>query len=319
MSGLPKVSVVIESITARYDVKGGAAMADDLAATLEGLERQTYPRELIEAIVVLDRAVPASAGDEVRRRFPFVRFTHSPAVNYYAAKNAGVRVAGGSVVALLDGDCEPEAKWLERLVCRLEPGVAAVAGRTRYAESSRAARTLSVPGFGYVVGDESGAASGFNINNVAFDRELLLERPFDERIRRNGGCYLLFHQLRADGRRVLYEPSAVVAHGVGDIRGLEFLRKHFGRGYDGVMVYRVDDRGVLRGSNFFRRFGVAALVAITGRRILRDWWWLARHRGQIGISGASLPYFGAVAGGIRMVELVGMITAVVDPDRYTPG
>ena len=316
MSGLPKVSVVIESITARYDVKGGAAIADDLAATLEGLERQTYPRELIEAIVVLDRAVRASAA--TRCAALSVRALHAFAGrNYYAAQNAGVRVAGGSVVALLDGDCEPEAKWLESLVCRLEPGVAAVAGRTRYAESSRAARTLSVPGFGYVVGDESGAASGFNINNVAFDRELLLERlrradPAQRRL------LPPVHQLRADGRRVLYEPSAVVAHGVGDIRGLEFLRKHFGRGYDGVMVYRVDDRGVLRGSDFFRRFGVAALVAITGRRILRDWWWLVRHRGQIGISGASLPYFGAVAGGIRMIGFVGMITAVVDPTATRP-
>jgi glycosyltransferase involved in cell wall biosynthesis len=316
VSDLPKVSVVIESVTARYDVKGGATMADDLAPTLEGVARQTYPRELIEAIVVLDRAVPASAGDEVRRRFPFVRFTQSPAVNYYAAKNAGVRAAGGSVVALLDGDCEPEAGWLESLVSRLEPGVGAVAGKTRYAEATRAARTLSVPGFSYVVGDETGAASGFNLNNVAFDRELLLARPLDERIRRNGGCYLLFHQLSADGQRIMYEPGAVVAHGVGDIRGWEFLRKHFGRGYDGVTVYRLDDEDVLRGSRLFRRFGVAALVAITARRILRDWWWLARHRRQIGIAGASLPYFGLVAGGIRMVELVGMLAAVVDPDRY---
>jgi glycosyltransferase involved in cell wall biosynthesis len=312
----PLVSVVIETITARYDVAGGESMADDLAATLTGLERQSYPRELIEAIVVLDGKVPATAADEVRRRYPFVRFAESPAANYYAAKNAGAEAARGSVVALLDGDCEPDVEWAERLVARLEPGVAAVAGRTRYAPVGAQARTASVPDFSYVLSDESGGASGININNVAFHRDVLREHPFDARIRRNGGCYFLFHQLRAAGKQVVYEPEAVVAHGVDDIRGREFVRKHFGRGYDSVGVYRLDDSFVLRGTRIFRRYGAAGLVAITGRRILHDWSLIARNRRQMGVSAHAVPYFGAVTTGTRLIELAGMITAVVHPDRY---
>lgn len=314
---LPLVSVVIDTITARYDVEGGGSMAEDLAATLTGLERQSYPRELIEAIVVLDGNVPAMAADEVRRRFPFVRFAESPAANYCAAKNAGAEVARGSIVALLDGDCEPEVEWLERLVSRLEPSIAGVAGRTRYARTSLRARTLSVPDFGYVVAERSGAASGLNLNNVAFHRDVLREHPLDARIRRNGGCYFLYHQLRAAGKQVAYEPRAVTAHGVDDIRGREFLRKHFGRGYDSVAVYRLDDRCVLRGTRVFHRYGAAGLVAITAHRILRDWSWIARYRRQIGVPGPAVPYFGVVAIGTRLVELVGMIAAVIDPDRYT--
>lgn len=313
---LPLVSVVIETITARYDVETGESMADDLSPTLTGLERQTYPRARIETVVVVDAKVPARSVDEVRRRFPFVTFAESVATNYCAAKNAGAKAARGSVVALLDGDCEPDREWLERLVAQLRPGVAAVAGRTRYTPVSRQARTLSVTDFGYVVGDESGNASGMNINNVAFPREVLIEHPFDERIRRNGGCYLLYHQLRAAGKQVLYEPRAVAAHGVGDIRGREFLRKHFGRGYDGVGVYRLDDRGLLRGTRVFRRYRAAGLLGITAHRIVSDWSWIARNRRQIGIPGAAVPFFGIVAAGIRSIELVGMLAAVVDPGRY---
>jgi len=303
------VSVVIETITTRFDCATGS-LAEDLAGTLDALDRQTYPHELIERIVVLDDEIAEDDAGELRRRYPAVKYVTSPVSNYFAAKNAGTSNAAGDIIALLDGDCAPEPDWLEALLAPLGPGVAAVGGRTRYAGSSWAARTFSVPDFAHVLAEEKDAASGFNINNVAFRREVLLAHPFDERITRNGGCYLLFHQLRADKKRVLYEPRAVVAHGI-DIGGFRFVRKHFDRGYDGITVYRLDDRGVLRGTRIFRRLGAVALVPIIGRRIVVDWLRLLRHRNQIGISVLALPYFWAVAAGIRLIELAGGLTAIV--------
>jgi hypothetical protein len=140
---------------------------------------------------------------------------------------------------------------------------------------------------------------------------VLLAHAFETRIRRDGGCYLLYHQLRAAGARIVYEPRAVVAHAL-DIRGLGVVRKHFDRGYDGASVYRLDDRGVLRGTRLFRRLGGLALVGIVARRIVVDWIRLARERRQIGISPWALPYFGAVALGTRLIELAGGLKAVID-------
>jgi hypothetical protein len=153
---------------------------------------------------------------------------------------------------------------------------------------------------------------------VAFRREVLLAHPFDTRISRNGGCYFLFHQLRAAGERVLYEPGAAVAHGI-DIGGLGFVRKHFDRGYDGVAVYRLDSNGVLRGTRLFRRLGALALVPIIGRRIVVDWVRMLRHRHQIGIPLLALPYFAAVAVTTRLIELVGGLTAIVSSRGSKPG
>jgi glycosyltransferase involved in cell wall biosynthesis len=315
----PLVSVVIDTVTCRYDIERDASMAEDLAPTLLGLERQTYPKDRIEAILVLGPEATDAHADAVSRRFGFVRFVRSAVTNYCATKNQGARAARGSLVALLDADCAPDARWLEHLVSRLEPGIAAVAGKTRYATATPLARTLAVPDFGYVLADDAGMASGFNINNLMLRREVLVEHPLDPRIRRNGGCYLLYHQLRAAGRRVVYEDRAVVSHGTGDIRGTRFVRQHFGRGFDGVGVYRIDERRVLRGSSLFARFGAPALVAITARRILLDWVRLARHHKQVGISALSLPYFSAVAVVLRLIELTGMVAAVVRPDLYTRG
>jgi glycosyltransferase involved in cell wall biosynthesis len=305
----PPVSVVIETITTRFDCANGS-LPDDLGVTLRALDRQTYPRELIEQIVVIDNEVSHDDVERLRRKYPSVKFVLSPASNYFAAKNAGTEAARGDVIALLDGDCEPAPDWLEKLVTPLEAGVAAVGGRTRYTGRSWAARTFSIPDFAYVLADENGSASGFNINNVAFPREVLLAHPFDTRISRNGGCYFLFHQLRAEGARILYESRAVVAHGI-DIDGLGFVRKHFDRGYDGVAVYRLDAQAVLRGTPLFKRFGAIALVAITGRRIIVDWMRLLRHRRQIGIKVFALPYYAAIALGLRSIELTGGLTAIV--------
>ena len=139
-----------------------------------------------------------------------------------------------------------------------------------------------------------------------------MAHPLDARIRRNGGCYFLYHQLRAAGARVIYEPRAVVKHGL-DVAGLGFIRKHFDRGYDGVSVYRLDDDAVLRGTRLFRRLGGMALVPLTARRVVVDWVRLLRHRRQIGISLFTLPYFAFIAGLTRLIELAGGLTAAVAP------
>jgi glycosyltransferase involved in cell wall biosynthesis len=304
------VSIVIETITSRFDSASGSLM-QDLAQTLEGVARLTYPRERIETIVVVDDEVDAKSVAEIRARYPHVLVVTSRASNYFDAKNAGAEASSGDVIALLDGDCVPAPDWLDLLLSRLVDGVDAVAGCTRYEGRSVSARTFSIPDFAYVLEDEQDGASGFNINNVAFRREVLLAHPFDARIRRNGGCYFLFHQLRAAGARIVYEPRATVAHGVGDVRGLGFVRKHFERGFDGVTVYRLDEQSVLRGTKFFRRAGPAALLAIYARRLLIDWRRMLRHRRQIGIGWLALPYFGAVAATTRLIELGGALAATV--------
>jgi glycosyltransferase involved in cell wall biosynthesis len=311
----PLISVVVETVSVRFDYKFAGSLADALRGTLTALEHQTIPRENFEVIVVIDDAVDPTAVEELRRAHPGVRIAHAAEVNYFAAKNAGAAVARGSIIALIDGDCEAAPDWLERLASRFDASVNVVVGRTRYAGGSLFARTFSVSDFAGVLENDSGGASGFNLSNVALRAETLRGHPIDARLRRNGGCYLLYHQLLANGVVIAYEPRARVGHGL-DIRGLGFAKKHFERGFDGIGVYRLDDRGVLRGTRFLRRFGGLAMFPIMARRIAIDWVRLARHRRQIGISLVTLPYYGAVVFFTRSIELVGALVAVIGPNRY---
>jgi GT2 family glycosyltransferase len=306
---LPFVSIVIDTIT--RDDYGARPLADDLQATLDGVARQTYPRALFETIVVVDSNDGGNGeSDEVVRRYPWVSIVRSPQHSYFAGKNIGARASRGAIVALLDSDCEPVPEWLSMLTAPFaDDGVSAVAGCTRYTGTSLHAWTFSVPDFSIVVGDKFGEASAFHLNNSAFRRETFLIHPLDARIRRDGGCVLLYHELRAAGERIMYAPQARVSHGL-DFAQRGLLKKHFNRGFDGVTVYRADEHEVLRGTRLFRRFGALALIAFTGRRILLDWMRLIRNYGQMGISPAAIPYFAAVSVATRLIALTGGLTAV---------
>lgn len=303
----PLVSVVLETVTPQTSVAGGK-LADRLAAPLAALARQTYRQDRIEPIVVVGGEVPAVDREEIARRYPHVVLATSAPDNYFDAKNQGAAAGSGEIATFLDGDCTPEPDWLELLIGRFDADVTAVAGCVRYESRNALARALSVPDFGYILTERDGQASGFNLGNVAFRRDAFLANPLDSRIVRNGGCYNLFHQLRAQGARILYEPAARVSHAL-DFEGAGFLKKHWARGYEGLKVYQLDQRGVFRGTRWYRRFGPLALVALSGRRILVDWARLARHRQQIGFSIAALPAYAALGAGLRLVELAGSVAA----------
>lgn len=306
----PFVSVVLETVTPQTSVEGGS-LADRLAEPLAALARQTYAQDRIEPIVVIGREVPAAEREEIARRYPHVVLATAAPDNYFDAKNKGAAAGSGEIVTFLDGDCTPEPDWLEKLIDRFEADVTAVAGNVRYEDKGVLARALSVPDFGYILAEKDGQASGFNLGNVAFRREDFLATPLDSRIVRNGGCYNLFHQLRADGARIVYEPEARVSHAL-DFEGLSFFKKHWARGYEGLKVYQLDEKGVFRGTAWYRRFGPLALAALTGRRILVDWARLARHRRQIGFALPALPVYAALGASLRLVELAGGIAASLE-------
>ncbi len=88
-----------------------------LTQCLRALEGQTYPTDWYEVIVV-DNASDEPVAPALSA-FPHARGAYEAQRSSYAARNTGIAVARGDVLAFTDSDCLPAPDWLERGVAAL--------------------------------------------------------------------------------------------------------------------------------------------------------------------------------------------------------
>ncbi len=101
--------------------------AERLKKCLLALEKQTYPQAQYEVIVV-DNASEENIKDVVSQ-FPQARLTFENSPGSYAARNQGISIAKGEILAFTDADCIPTPNWIETGVKHLlslsRPGIVA--------------------------------------------------------------------------------------------------------------------------------------------------------------------------------------------------
>jgi len=206
--------------------------AQALARCLAALRAQTLECELI---VVDDAERPdpqvlrlaADAG---------ARVVHTGGAGPAAARNAGARAARGRIVCFTDDDCLPDRRWAELLAASC-PQDGAVAGETvnaRPADPWAEASQLLTSELQRASLDRADGTLGFAPTcNLAASAELARELPFDETFPVAAGedrewCA----RLRARGRKLRYQPAAIVRHeqSLGGARGFLRQQYRYGRG-----------------------------------------------------------------------------------------
>ncbi len=91
---------------------------DLLNLCLESLSEQTFPTEHYE-IIVIDNATPGGI-DDLYEKWPGVLFLTEHKRGAAAARNKGLEVAHGNIIAFIDSDCVATPQWLSHSVSTLE-------------------------------------------------------------------------------------------------------------------------------------------------------------------------------------------------------
>jgi glycosyltransferase involved in cell wall biosynthesis len=267
---------------------------------LEALCAQTYPAERLE-ILVVDNGSDDETRAVVRRyavRLTVERSARSP----YVARNTGLALAEGDVLAFTDSDCVPDKRWIEQGVLRLEQeGAELAGGRVAFDLSARPRAAELLDAIKNLDNERSIAERG-----VAKTGNLFVARRVFDAIgrfasdRRSGGDVEFTARASGAGFSLVYAPDAVVRKPAR--RALALARKQ----------YRVG-----RGEALLWREGGASAFEIVGRGLrslrparpdyLRE---RLRARGPQGSEGA-WPRVWLAAWGIGAVQGLGRLRGCI--------
>jgi glycosyltransferase involved in cell wall biosynthesis len=261
---------------------------DNLLRCLASLERQTWPREGVEIVVVDDGSEDGTAR-AVEREFPGAVLVVKENSGPDNSRNFGIGRATGGIVAFIDADCTAPPNWLERLAAGLEEhGTPVIGGRIPH-PGGFWARMTGLSDFGEFQGLKPREVSNIPTCNMGLRRELLQQFRFDEEAR-IGGDVLFSQQLRESGIRLLYDPRIIVHHHPEATRKAFFERaRRYGAGF--VQIRR-QAPGLKHG--WLVRMGTPGVIVATLSRGLLDWARLIRYGHAAGVRWYEYPAAAAV-------------------------
>lgn len=150
-----------------------------LPTCLTALIKQTYLKEYYEIIVVDNNSDEDVS--EITEQFEHVILTYETRAGSYIARNKGLSLAKGKIIAFTDADCIPQPDWIAKGVSALtsQPNIGLVAGRIELffmnPDKPRAVElydslTMGFPQEQFVHNDHFGATANlFTFRNVLED------------------------------------------------------------------------------------------------------------------------------------------------------
>jgi glycosyltransferase involved in cell wall biosynthesis len=198
----PRVSVVVCSYNGSKTLDG----------CLRSLQKLNYPD--YEVIVVDDGS--KDAVPEICKRYDYIRYFRQVNKGLSVARNVGMELANGEVIAYTDDDCFADEDWLYFLVAKLLDSEATGVGGPNLLpthDGPVAACVSASPGTpAHILIDDSVAEHVPGCNMAFWADRLRAIGGFDPAYRAAGDDVDVCWRLQAEGDHIVYSPAAMVWH-----------------------------------------------------------------------------------------------------------
>ncbi len=198
----PRVSVVVCSYNG----------SKTLAGCLSSLEKLNYPD--YEVVLVDDGS--KDSVPEIAARFPWVRYHRQSNRGLSVARNVGMELATGEIIAYTDDDCFADTDWLYYLVAKLlETGASGVGGPNLLPTNDGpvAACVSASPGTpAHILVDDNIAEHVPGCNMAFWTERLRALGGFDPVYTKAGDDVDLCWRLQDEGDNIVFAPAAMVWH-----------------------------------------------------------------------------------------------------------
>ena len=181
-----------------------------LKLCIDALANQTYPKNRFEVLIVNnDPSDPCPYGylpDNI------ILITEGKPGSY-AARNAGIKIAKGEILAFTDADCIPYSDWIEQGVNILLKGAKRVAGRIElfYKSDKPTIAEIYEKLFGFEHKKSTQTGGAFTANMITWKENFEKVGLFNDSLM-SGGDNEWGWRAQDEGISVVYAPSVVVRH-----------------------------------------------------------------------------------------------------------
>ncbi len=201
--------------------------SERLKLCLGALESQSYAKECYE-VIVIDNGSEIGISS-IEDHFPHAITAYEERPGSYVARNKGISLAKGEVIAFTDSDCIPDSQWIQEGVTALlaEPNIGLVAGRIDLFFKDRQHPTAYELYESIEMGfpqDEFIKEKSFGVTANLFTFRSILDQigSFDESLK-SGGDIQWGQSVCEYGYKLVYSDHALVQHPTRD--SWESLRK----------------------------------------------------------------------------------------------
>ncbi|QNF32395.1 glycosyltransferase family 2 protein [Adhaeribacter swui] len=184
-----------------------------LSYCIEALDKQTYPKELFEVIIVNN-----DPKDQVPKGYYLpnnITITAERASGSYAARNKGISLAKGEIFAFTDSDCIPDVNWLTNAVqfFKKHPEYDRIGGKVELFFSSSQYTLAEAYEIVYAFRQDENVKKGRSVTANMITKKEVLDAigPFNQGMY-SGGDFEWGERASGSGFNIGYAPDVIIKH-----------------------------------------------------------------------------------------------------------